>query len=305
MQIKCIAGFLSLAYMTTVVVQSLSAQTITKNKIDVQGDYSYEYWKDFGIGTMTLGEDGNFSCTWDSCQNILFKKGKKPGVKSQVITYSAVFNPGGNSYLAAYGWTINPRVEYYIIENWGTWRPPGKTAKGTLNSDSGVYEIYESTIPSMIFTEKITQFWSVRTTQRTKGTITCANHFEAWAAKDMVMGDLYEVMFLVEGYQSHGNADVTMSMTSGSTTISSLHVSQSKTAQSGIFGISPQMVMTGGRQTLTFNVPKNCFASPIVYNLIGQEIIRLPGKEYSAGNNYVFVNLNSAGKYFYRVKTDR
>src|SRR5512133_2643380 len=256
MQIKCIAVLFSLVYVTTIFVHYLSAQTITKNQIGVQGEYHYEYCMDYGTANksaMALGDGGNFSCSWDSVQNILFKKGKMPGEKNQIITYSADYNPAGNSYIGAYGWTKDPLVEYYIVDSWGSWKPPGVTSKGTLVSDSGIYDIYEQYPKVALGIQSFKQFWSVRQNKRTSGTITCANHFNAWAAKNMVMGEMYEVMFFVEGYQSRGTADVKMSMTSGSTAISgNLCINESKTARPGAFGTPSQTVMSDGRQTLTF-----------------------------------------------------
>jgi hypothetical protein len=64
--------------------------------------------------------------------NILFRKGIRPGSRKQVVVYSADYNPQGNSYLSIYGWFENPLVEYYIIESWGTWRPPGSPQKVRL-----------------------------------------------------------------------------------------------------------------------------------------------------------------------------
>jgi endo-1,4-beta-xylanase len=273
MQFKIITAFLFFMYVATIFVQCLSAQTITKNTTGIQGDYRYEYWTDYAVGTMTLGDGGNFSCSWDTCHDILFKKGKMPGEKSQIITYSAVFNPEGNAYIGAYGWTKDPLVEYYIVEAWGAWRPPGITSKVTVVSDDGVYDIYE-TIPHVGLTiSDYRQFWSVRQTKRTSGTITCANHFDAWAENKMIMGELHEVMFFVEGYIGHGNVDIRMSMTSGSTAVGgNMYISQSKPAKAGTLKVRSQLMNTGGRRTLTFFTPEHNYASSKVLNLLGQEI---------------------------------
>ncbi len=207
--------------LTLCLVQQVVAQTITSNSTGSQGGFTYEFWKDSGgSGTMTLGSGGAFSCQWSGINNILFRKGLRPGSLNQVITYSATYNPSGNSYLCIYGWTRNPLVEYYIVDSWGSWRPPGGTSLGTFTSDGGTYDIYRTTRtnqPSIDGTRTFDQYWSVRTSKRTSGTITFANHVAAWANRGMSMGSLYEVSFCVEGYQSSGSANVnSMSMTTGS-----------------------------------------------------------------------------------------
>lgn len=194
-----------------------NAQTICNNQIGNQGGYTYEYWKDSGNGCMTLNNGGNFYVSWNNIGNLLARKGKRPGVKNQTVTYGANYQPSGNSYLCVYGWTTSPLVEYYIVESWGSWRPPGGTAKGTVTTDGGTYDIYETTRvqqPSIEGIKTFQQYWSVRRSKRTSGTVTCANHFNAWASLGMNMGNLYEVSFTVEGYQSSGTCDV-YSMTMG------------------------------------------------------------------------------------------
>jgi len=194
------------------------ATTITENKTGTQDGYDYELWKDKGTVSMTLDNGGNFSCQWSNIGNILCRKGKKLGATqtySQIgnisIKYDAQFTPGGNSYLCVYGWSKDPLVEYYIIESYGTYKPTG-TAKGSVSIDGGTYELYETTRnnqPSIEGTKTFKQFWSVRTSKRTSGTISVTEHFKAWDAKGLKLGKLYEVALTVEGYQSSGNAKIT------------------------------------------------------------------------------------------------
>jgi endo-1,4-beta-xylanase len=176
--------------------------------------YTYEYWKDQGTGCLTNTSNG-FSVEWTNVSNLLGRKGLRPGSKSQIVSYQATYAPVGSSYLCVYGWTRNPLVEYYIVDSWGDWRPPGGMALGSIESDGGTYELYRTermNAPSIDGTRTFPQYWSVRTAKRTSGTITVANHFDAWTSAGMNTGSLYEVSMTVEGYQSSGTADVAMVM---------------------------------------------------------------------------------------------
>jgi endo-1,4-beta-xylanase len=189
--------------------------TVCNNQSGSHCGYTYEYWKDQGTGCLTNTADG-FSVEWTNVSNLLGRKGRRPGSRTQIVDYEATYQPVGSSYLCVYGWTRSPLVEYYIVDNWGSWRPPGADGHmGTVTSDGGTYDIYRTqrvNQPSIDGTRTFYQYWSVRTEQRTNGTITVANHFNAWEALGMDVGNLYEVSMTVEGYQSSGTANVRMSM---------------------------------------------------------------------------------------------
>ena len=190
-------------------------KTLTNNGSGQHCGYTYEYWKDSGTGSLVLKADG-FSVDWTNIGNLLGRKGIRPGSANLVVNYDAVvYQPNGNSYLCVYGWTRNPLVEYYIVDSWGDWRPPGGASLGTVTTDGGTYDIYKTervNQPSIDGTKTFNQYWSVRSTKRTSGTITVGNHFTAWASKGLNMGSFYEVSMTVEGYQSSGKADVKMSI---------------------------------------------------------------------------------------------
>lgn len=217
-----IATILSMCFTIVFSMFALNVQaatTITDVQTGTIDGYNYELWKDNGTTSMTLNGGGTFSCQWSNINNALFRTGKKfnetqtyQQLGSISLNYACNYQPSGNSYLAVYGWTSSPLVEYYIVDSWGSWRPPGATSKGTITVDGGTYDVYETTRtnqPSIKGTATFEQYWSVRTTKRTSGTITVSDHFKAWEKMGMPMGKMYEVSLVVEGYQSSGKADVT------------------------------------------------------------------------------------------------
>ena len=219
---KKIKGLLlTLAVCLQVVVPAAKADaatTLYNNATGTQDGYNYELWKDYGTTSMTLNSGGTFSCSWSNIGNALFRKGIKfdcTKTYSQLgnitVNYGASYQPNGNSYLCVYGWSRSPLVEYYIVDSWGTWRPPGASSKGTITVDGGTYDVYETTRvnqPSIDGTATFKQYWSVRTSKRTSGTISVTEHFKAWANMGMSLGKIYVTALTVEGYQSSGSANV-------------------------------------------------------------------------------------------------
>ncbi|HEX3043305.1 MAG TPA: glycoside hydrolase family 11 protein [Bacillota bacterium] len=201
--------------MCFTVMAVVNIQAETTEQTGSHDGYFYYFRNDDRQGSvnLTLGPGGNYSVDWSDCYEFICGKGWNPG-SDRTITYSGSFSPGINSWLGVYG---NARmsidapyfVEYYVVENYGAWTPPGGTSSGTVNSDGGTYNLYRHQRSSGITGSF--QYWSVRTSKRSSGTITLRNHFNAWAQLGWNLGvHTFQVM-AVEGYQSTGNANITVS----------------------------------------------------------------------------------------------
>jgi peptidoglycan/xylan/chitin deacetylase (PgdA/CDA1 family) len=221
--LMCPVLFASTA-VSAITLTTNSGQVITQNSDQIKGTedgYSYELWNqnNAGTATMTLGSGGAFSCEWSGIENVLFRRGvdfdcTKTYTELGNISfeYEAEYdNPSQNTYLCVYGWTRDPLIEYYIVDSWGSWRPPGSESIGQINVDGGTYDVYVTdriNQPSIDGNTTFKQYWSVRTTRRTSGTISVSTHFAEWEKLGLETGKLYEAALNVEGYQSSGSANV-------------------------------------------------------------------------------------------------
>lgn len=222
---KILAGTVSAIMCLSAMPSGIGASAADYQDKFKKDGYTFELWNQNGQGnaTWTTGDAGLYDCSWSGIQNVLFRAGKRwedfldwKSLGTVCVDYDVDYNPSGNSYLCIYGWTKNPNVEYYICDNHhDSWRPPGNnfTKKTEVDLDGGTYEIFqgEHSGPS-IFADWDTfgQYWSIRlkNQRRTKGVITVTDHFAAWEANGMKMGQLYEIALNVEGYGSSGRASV-------------------------------------------------------------------------------------------------
>jgi len=210
---------------------SASAETLTENTQTTHDGFFVSFWKDSGDASMTLLDGGRYASEWNnSTNNWVGGKGWNPGGR-RVVNYEGYYgvDDSQNSYLALYGWTRDPLVEYYVIESYGSYNPSqcteGRETYGSYESDGATYEIVRCQRiqqPSIDGTQTFDQYFSVRTPKKgfgeISGTITVGNHFDAWEDAGLYLGDHDYMIMASEGYQSTGSTDITVSEGSGGDT---------------------------------------------------------------------------------------
>ncbi|KAH8781920.1 glycosyl hydrolases family 11-domain-containing protein [Hyaloscypha finlandica] len=196
-------------------ISELLIRSGTPSAAGTNNGFYYSWWTDGGASaTYPNGPAGQYSITWGAGGNLVGGKGWNPGA-DRAISYTGTYSPNENSYLSVYGWTTSPLIEHYIVENFGTYNPStGATKKGSVTSDGSTYDIFETTRtnqPSIQGTATFQQYWSVRTSHRSSGTVNTANHFNAWKALGMDLGSHNYQIVATEGYFSSGSSSITVS----------------------------------------------------------------------------------------------
>jgi hypothetical protein len=186
---------------------------------DTQGTaagLNWQLWSNGGSGTITTFSVPAFSAAWNNSGDFLARTGLGWGsgkAYTSLGTVTAQFaetktgSAGGYSYIGIYGWSTNPCIEWYIVDDSYNKMPvnPGSTTnKGTVTIDGGTYTMYlrpttgtggnrcGSSVTSW------NQFYSVRQTARTCGQISISDHFDAWNKAGMTLGSVLEASILIE-----------------------------------------------------------------------------------------------------------
>lgn len=213
--------------------------TATSNEIQPIGDYHYEMWADMGENTATYYSDGSFSCQFSNVSDYLCREGLfygfNSGLKYQDLghlyadfrladprlqTYQNVTY----SYIGVYGWSQDPLIEWYIVDSWKPSRPTwignsgceGCGLQGTITVDGATYDVYVDKVQRGSIegnNTPFTQYFSVRKSKRSCGTIDITAHFEAWESLGMPLGtSMYEAKVLGEAGQYPENGDASGSI---------------------------------------------------------------------------------------------
>ncbi|ORY62048.1 concanavalin A-like lectin/glucanase [Neocallimastix californiae] len=188
---------------------------VNGNKLGKIGNVNYQLWADSGNNRATFYSDGSFSCGFERAGDYLCRTGlsfEGARTPSQIGRIKADFKVKkesvsnvGYSYIGIYGWTKNPRVEWYIVDDWLSKERPGdwigNQKKGDFTIDGAEYTVYRNQRADL------TQYFSLRKVGRDCGTIDISAHFDQWEKLGMTMGTLDEAKVLAE--IGNGNGGVT------------------------------------------------------------------------------------------------
>ncbi len=205
------------------------AQQHSGNGRGGSGNLAWEIWSNVGTGNLTTYDVPAFSASWNNSGDYLGRLGyewggwgstPRPYAAYGTITaqfaYRRTGTGGGYSYFGIYGWSTDPCVEWYIVDDSFNGMPvnPGNTVnKGEVELDGGTYIMYTrstqgtggSRCSSSITTWD--QYYSIRKTARQCGQISITRHFDAWRDLGMPLGNLLEAKILVETGGGSGTAE--------------------------------------------------------------------------------------------------
>jgi len=187
---------------------------------------SWFMWYSGNGGCMTTfgGDRPAFRANWNNSGDYLARMGlqwnetqthTQLGTIGADLAFTKTGSAGGYSFIGIYGWSNNPLVEYYIVENSfdnGPATPYATTQRGTFNVDGATYRVYSGTKnnqPSIHGTANFQQFFSVRQTPRQCGHVSISEHFKQWQSMGMNLGLMYEARILVEAGGGSGNVSFT------------------------------------------------------------------------------------------------
>jgi len=220
-------------------VKTYSSNSNGNQNLGGSGDlnFGYEMWTEGGNNNKLVwfGPDQGggmaFRTEWNNPNDYLGRIGffwNKTGKKwDQYKEIYADFNytrsangTGGNySYIGIYGWTLNPQMEWYIIDDWfgsgqlgpATFCNNNCNPLATFEMDGGTYNVYTFTRPAgsgniLGDNQPFPQIFSIRqgmqSSRRQCGTYSITEHFREWAKIDAIKSyigtNTYEAKFLAE-----------------------------------------------------------------------------------------------------------
>jgi hypothetical protein len=189
------------------------------------GGQDWFLWFTGGSGCMTAYENnlaGAFTAQWNNPGDFLARSGfwfdetqtfEEIGEIGADLAFTKQGSAGGFSFIGIYGWTLEPLVEYYIVEDSygnGPAQPFNTQQRGSFDMDGAQYNIYSGdrvNLPSIIGDANFTQVLSVRQNPRQCGHVSISEHFRQWESMGINMGLAKEAKILVEA--GGGNGSIT------------------------------------------------------------------------------------------------
>jgi endo-1,4-beta-xylanase len=174
---------------------------------------------------ITTYSTSAFSARWNNNSDFLARIGLEFGSAGKTydqygtikadFAYKKTGSGGGYSYIGIYGWSTNPCVEWYIVDDrFGTmpFNAYNATQKGTGQIDGETYKFFQNKTNGTggsrcSGVSQWDQYWSIRQTARQCGTITISDHFKAWDTAGLKLGGLLEAKILVETGGGTGSID--------------------------------------------------------------------------------------------------
>ena len=252
------------------------AATCSNQTGTVNGNY-YQMWSNGqGSACVTVGSGGNqYSTNWSGIGDFVARVGWQPG-SNQTVSFSGSMSASGGTALASlYGWSTNPLVEYYVIEDDQGGSPSLGTFKGTTTSDGGTYNIYEhQQVNQPCITGNsctFEQYLAIRQGNTTSGTITTQNFFNAWASHGMNLGSLNYQIFATEAWGggtgssnftvSHGSSAVAVAVAAVAVAAPAAARRRCRPARAAATGTTSTSSVTGSS---TWTVTVNMVAPSVV-----------------------------------------
>jgi endo-1,4-beta-xylanase len=199
------------------------------NSMGGSGNLAWQIWSNQGTGTLTTFDNiAAFSSGWNNSGNYLgrlgFEWGNSGKTYDQYGTITAQFTEKKNgssggawSYVGIYGWSNDPCIEWYIIDDSYSKMPinPGNCnamKNSPLSIDDGNYTMCVRNTSGTGGDRcggisNWNQYYSIRQSNRTCGTISVTEHFKAWEAAGNKLGKLLEVKILLEVGGGQGTVD--------------------------------------------------------------------------------------------------
>jgi endo-1,4-beta-xylanase len=188
----------------------------------LSGGYSWSIWSSGSGGCIITYTQGcAFKATWNNSGDFLARAGlgwnstqtyDQLGTITADYAYTKTGSGGGYSYIGIYGWSKDPLVEFYIVDD-SFGRPNPGPKVGSITVDGAAYSVHKTTRTNApcITGNSCTfdQFFSVRQTLRTCAHISITTHFDEWKKLGLNLGKMYEAKILVEAGGGSGSLDFT------------------------------------------------------------------------------------------------